>query len=164
MSTRPIWIPACIGIGSNLGDPVHQVRSGLSALALLPETRVVLQSSLYRNPPMGQPDYVNAVAIVLTTLAPRRLLDGLQHVERDHGRHRISEQRWGPRQLDLDLLTYAWRRVDEDGLHIPHPGIPARNFVLLPLLEVAPLLQIPGVGSVWKLAAAMDASTLERIC
>jgi len=166
MSDRPVWIPACVGIGSNLGEPVRQVRAALSALAGLADTRLVLQSSLYRNPPMGpveQADYVNAVAIVLTKLTPRRLLGELQRLEWDQGRKRDGSQRWGPRELDLDLLTYAWQCVDEEDLRIPHPGIPARNFVLFPLLEIAPHLHIPAAGPVWKLAVEVDVSNLRRI-
>jgi len=161
-----LWIPACIGVGSNLDDPVAQVRAALTGLGALPGTRVQFMSGLYRNPPMGspdQPDYVNAVACILTQLAPRDLLSALQALERKLGRDRVAQVRWGPRCIDLDILTYACRSIDEEGLCIPHPGISRRNFVLFPLLEIAPELPIPGLDSVRRLAADVDGSTLERV-
>ena len=158
--------PSCIGIGSNLDDPEAQVRQALRALETVDSTRVTAVSSLYRNPPMGpadQPDYVNAVAILLTALPPRALLQQLQALERRQGRVRESHDRWGPRRLDLDILTYGKKTISEPGLQIPHPGISERNFVLFPLLEIAPQLHIPGLGCVSDLVLEMDASTLEKI-
>jgi 2-amino-4-hydroxy-6-hydroxymethyldihydropteridine diphosphokinase len=160
------WHPTCIGIGSNLDDPVAQVRQALRALKRLDSTRMTAASSLYRNPPMGrpdQPDYVNAVASMLTILEPRDLLNRLQELERRQGRIRNSRDRWGPRRLDLDLLTYGSQTIDEADLQIPHPGISERNFVLFPLLEIVPQLDIPGMGRVCDLVLEMDASTLEKI-
>ena len=142
------WIPVWLGLGSNLDDPAAQLHQAMIALRDLPDSRFYLHSRLYRNKPMGpqdQPDYVNAVAGLLTRLPPRRLLEALQALERAAGRDRLRSQRWGPRRLDLDILSYGQQRLDEDGLSIPHPGISERNFVLLPLLEVAPGLQIPGL-------------------
>lgn len=161
-----LWIPAWIGVGSNLDDPAARVRAGLAALAALPDTRLLLASSLYANPPLGeapQPDYVNAVAGLLTQLPARALLDALQAVERAAGRDRAREPRWGPRRLDLDILSYGLQRIDEPGLQVPHPGIPQRNFVLFPLLEVAPGLWLPGLGSLPRLAAGSDPSALRRL-
>jgi 2-amino-4-hydroxy-6-hydroxymethyldihydropteridine diphosphokinase len=158
--------PSCIGIGSNLDDPEAQVRQALRALETVDSTRVTAVSSLYRNPPMGpadQPDYVNAVAILLTALPPRTLLQQLQALEQRQGRVRESHDRWGPRRLDLDILTYGKQTISEPGLQIPHPGISERNFVLFPLLEIAPQLHIPGLGCVSDLVLEMDASTLEKI-
>lgn len=160
------WIPACIGIGSNLGDPVRNVRAALSSIKALDRTGFLAASALYRNPPMGpadQPDYVNAVASVLTQLEPRELLGQLQRIEREHGRQRAPSVHWGPRHLDLDILTYGLREIAEPGLIIPHPGIFERNFVLLPLLEIAPQLDIPGHGPVRRLADRVDGSTLKKI-
>ena len=160
------WIPACIGIGSNLDDPVAQVRRALVNLDTTDDVRLMASSGLYRNPPMGpigQPDYINAVAIVLTRMAPRDLLSALQGIERAQGRVGESAARWGPRALDLDILTYGYREIDDPGLMIPHPGISERNFVLFPMLEIAPELHIPGQGCVRHLAAESDASTLEKI-
>ena len=165
-SDRKSWIHACIGIGSNLDDPVAQVRQALVALETIDGTRLIAASSLYRNPPMGpidQPDYVNAVATLLTTLSPRDLLAELQDLEHRQGRVRQGRDRWGPRRLDLDILTYGNRTVTEPALQIPHPGISERNFVLFPLFEIAPQLDIPGLGLVANLVLEADASTLEKI-
>lgn len=166
MSVGNLWIPAGIGIGSNQDDPVGQVRVALSALAGLPESRLIYTSSLYRNPPMGpvaQPDYVNAVAILLTRKSAHELLVDLQALELAQGRLRDAELRWGPRCIDLDILTYGYQVIDEPGLVIPHSGISERNFVLFPLLEICPDLPIPGQGSVSGLAAGLDGTTLEKI-
>ncbi len=160
------WIPSWIGIGSNLDDPESQVSSALAALELLPDTQLRITSSLYRNPPMNgmdQPEYVNAVAGLLTRLPARELLDALQAIERAAGRDRAAEQRWGPRRLDLDILSYGLQRIDEPGLKIPHPGIAERNFVLLPLVEVAPGLQLPGLASITALASRVDCDGVVRI-
>lgn len=105
--------------------------------------------------PVAQPDFVNACAGMLTTLEPEALLSELQRIERDHGRRRDGE-RWGPRTLDLDLLVCGKRTLASDALTLPHPGIAERNFVLLPLAEIAPGLSIPGVGHVAVLSAAID--------
>jgi 2-amino-4-hydroxy-6-hydroxymethyldihydropteridine diphosphokinase len=157
------WVPAWIGVGSNLDEPVDRVRGALQRLSDLPETRCTIVSALYANPPMGgmpQPDYINAVVGVLTRLSPRRLLEVLQGLELEAGRDRASEPRWGPRRLDLDILCYGLRRIDEPGLTVPHPGISDRNFVLFPLLDVAPGLLIPGIGPLDRLAARSDRSKL----
>ncbi len=149
------WIPAYIGIGSNLAAPVGQVRRAIAALGGLPGTRLVVASRLYRNPPLDhsdQPEFVNAVAGLLTRLAPPALLAGLLGIEAAQGRRRDAATRWGPRTLDLDLLAYGERTVAEPGLTVPHPGVAGRNFVLLPLNEIAPGLWLPGLGSVAALA------------
>ena len=166
MTTRDLWIPVYVGLGSNLDDPEQQVREALRELSSLPATRLIRSSRLYRNPPMGpvdQPDYVNAVAHLLTSLTARELLAELQRLERRHGRVRQDADRWGPRRLDLDLLTYGSSTIDEPGLQVPHPGIRERNFVLFPLLEIAPALEIPGLGAVTELAAALDDADLSPI-
>ena len=155
------WV--CIGLGSNLEDPVRQVCSALAELAGLPRSQLLLQSSLYRSPPMGpagQPDYVNAAALIETALEPLELLDALQAIEAAHGR--LRGLRWGPRTLDLDLLVYADLRLRHPRLVLPHPGIGQRAFVLVPLAEIAPDLVIPGTGSVAAAAAAV-AGEIERI-
>jgi len=151
------WYPAAVGLGSNLGDPPAQIRRALSELAGLPRTLRTRVSSLYASRPMGpqdQPDYVNAVALLMTQLSPRELLQALQDIEAAHGRERAGE-RWGPRTLDLDLLLYADRFIDEERLTVPHPGIAERNFVLLPLAEIAPHWLVPGRGSVQSLRDAL---------
>jgi len=141
-------IRAYIGLGSNLADPVRQVESALAELSGIHATRCVAHSSLYLSVPLGpadQPDYINAVAVVDTTLPPRELLFNLQEIEKRHGRTRTGE-RWGPRTLDLDLLLYGMERIHDDDLVIPHPGLCERNFVLYPLYEIAPRLVLPGLG------------------
>lgn len=138
---------AYVGLGANLGDPAAQLRAALDAIAALDGTRIVATSRFYRSAPMGppdQPEYCNAVCQVQTALTPRDLLDALISIERTAGRIRGGE-RWGPRRLDLDLLHVEGIAMDEPGLHLPHPGIALRNFVLVPLAELAPQLQIPAL-------------------
>jgi 2-amino-4-hydroxy-6-hydroxymethyldihydropteridine diphosphokinase len=147
-------VHACVGIGANLGDAVAAVRGAMHALAALPQTRLLAASRLYRTAAWGrvdQPDFVNAAALLETRLAPRALLEALLEIERQAGRSRQqedAEQRWGPRVLDLDLLLYGQARIDEPGLCVPHPYLHQRAFVLVPLMDVAPQMQIPGYGSV----------------
>jgi len=138
---------AYIGLGSNLSDPARQVRTALETLSISPDVKLLRKSGLYRSPPMGpadQPDYVNAVAQLETRLSPHDLLDLLQGIERQQGR--VRGERWGPRTLDLDLLLYADRRIADERLSVPHPGLAHRAFVLYPLREIAPGLEIPGLG------------------
>lgn len=156
---------AFIGLGSNLDDPVKQVRRALMELDLIPETQCVRKSGLYRNPPMGpqdQPDYVNAVAMVHTRLQPEALLDALLEIERLHGRVR-GEQRWGPRTLDLDLLLYGQRVIVSPRLLVPHPGVAERTFVLYPLHEICADLNVPGFGALGELIARYPDSGLVRM-
>jgi len=138
---------AFVGLGANLGDPVVQVTRALAALAELDDTRVVRTSSLYQTAPMGhadQPDYINAVVLLDTGLAPRALLDCLQGIERAAGRERSFRN--APRVLDLDLLLYGDRVIAAPGLVVPHPRMHERAFVLAPLLEIAPEAVVPGHG------------------
>ena len=146
-----------IGVGSNLDDPEKQVRSALDALRKLPGCRFVAGSPLYCNPPMGpqdQADFINAAVAMLTQKTPQQLLDALQIIEDSHGRRRDGEH-WGPRILDLDLLVFGSLRVSDAGLTVPHPGIPERNFVLLPMCELAPQLMVPGMGTIAALTGAV---------
>lgn len=155
------WCPAYIGIGSNLESPVQQVNRALDALAVLPQSRLILRSSLYESAPVGpqeQPNFINAVAALLTTLDGRALLAELQAIEKEQGRVRTGE-RWGPRTLDLDLLVFGGMTIDEPGFTVPHPRIAERNFVLLPLTEIAPHIMIPGVGTVSSVALQCTSST-----
>lgn len=159
------WYPAYVGLGSNLKGPTGQLDSALDLLAAIPSTRLVARSSLYRSAPLGgieQPDYVNAVAALLTRLTARPLLDALQQIEKQRGRER-GGVRWGPRVLDLDLLVHGSHQIEEPGLTIPHPGIAERNFVLLPLFEVAPDLVIPGLGRVAAIPVNTDEPRISRI-
>jgi 2-amino-4-hydroxy-6-hydroxymethyldihydropteridine diphosphokinase len=153
------WQPAYIGVGSNLEDPRAQVLAALERLGDLPKTHLVLASRLYRSHPFGpiaQPDFVNAVAGILTQLDPQTLLSELHAIESAMGRPRRHE-RWGPRVVDLDLIAYGRERRNEAELTLPHPGIVERNFVLYPLSEIAPDLELPGLGRVADLAAAVTA-------
>jgi len=166
MTSRPVWIPAYIGVGSNLDDPERQVRAALALLGELADCRLVAHSALYRNPPMGpadQPDYVNAVAGLLTLQAPDALLRSLQALEQRLGRVREAGDRWGPRIIDLDLLVYGRLQHSVPGLNLPHPGIFERNFVLLPLCDIAPALEVPGQGIVAVMAAGADRTALQRL-
>lgn len=153
---------AAIGIGANLDGPARQVRNALAALNAMPHSRLIAASSLYGNPPMGptdQPDYINAVALVETRLRANSLLTELQTVEFRQGRRR-GGLRWGARTVDLDLLCFGTHVINTARLTVPHPGIGERAFVVLPLREIAPALEIPGLGPVAQLAARFDASTL----
>ena len=155
---------AFIALGSNLDDPVAQVRSGLLSVAALRETRLTRTSSLYRNPPvglLGQPEFVNAVAMIDTGLDPRELLEELLGIESAHGRARAVPN--GPRTLDLDLALYGERVIREPRLIVPHPRLAERAFVLVPLLEIAPDAVVPGVGRVADLVNAVDASCMVKI-
>ena len=164
MSTRQsIWMPAYVALGSNLDDPPGQLRSACRALAALRESRLVTVSAFYGNPPLGsvvQPDFVNAVAGLLTGLSAADLLDELQRIERAQGRQPDTGVRWGPRPIDLDLLMHGQTRCSQAQLTLPHPGIAERNFVLFPLLEIAPHADIPGQGSVAGLAGRLDRGQL----
>lgn len=165
MSDRPHWFPAYVGLGSNLQMPTRQVEAAIQLLDDIPGTQLVASSSLYRSAPFGgveQPDFVNAVAALLTQLGPLELLRELQDIEARQGRER-DDRRWGPRVLDLDLLVHAAAVIDAPGIKVPHPGIGERNFVLLPLLEIAPELVIPGLGRVAAVPVNYDEPSISRI-
>jgi 2-amino-4-hydroxy-6-hydroxymethyldihydropteridine diphosphokinase len=159
----PAWVPAYIGVGSNLNDPQTQVRAGVSALESIPSTRLFACSKLYRSAPMGpqdQPHYVNAVAGLLTQLDASALLTQLKQLEQAQGRTQPIV-RWGARVIDFDILVFGTARIENDTLRIPHAGIAERGFVLLPLMDVAPDLEIPGLGRVGALAARCDMNGLQ---
>jgi 2-amino-4-hydroxy-6-hydroxymethyldihydropteridine diphosphokinase len=152
---------AYVGIGSNLRQPLEQVKAAIRALGRLPSSDLLSVSPLYRSAPMGpagQPDYINAVAALATTLDPGMLLDRLQAIEADHGR--IRGERWGPRTLDLDLLLFGDLVIGTDRLRVPHPGIAERAFVLVPLHDIAPDLHIPRIGA---LAGLLDPETRKQV-
>ena len=150
-----IWQPAYIGVGSNLEGPRAQVLAALRCLGDLPRSRLVLTSRLYASRPFGpvaQPDFVNAVAKLETELTPRELLEELLTAEARFGRERPSPG--APRTLDLDLLLYGDRTIEEPGLVVPHPRMHERAFVLMPLAEIASDAAVPRRGSVKTLLAA----------
>ncbi|MGH2721623.1 MAG: 2-amino-4-hydroxy-6-hydroxymethyldihydropteridine diphosphokinase [Actinomycetota bacterium] len=133
---------AYIGLGSNVGDRVAHLRAALEALAARGVT-VTKVSSLYETDPVGppQPDFLNAAAEVSTDLPPADLVRALKAAEADAGRE--QRERWGPREVDLDLLLYGDEMIDEEGLTVPHPELTHRAFVLVPLIEIAPFLDLP---------------------
>jgi len=136
-----------IGLGSNLAQPFVQVKQALAALSRLPETRLLSDSGYFKSKPMGpqdQPDYVNAVAWLETSLEPVVLLNYLQGVEKRQGR--VRKQHWGARTIDLDILLYGGRIINQPRLKIPHQGICERDFVYLPLLKLLPDITVPGYG------------------
>ena len=152
---------AYVALGANIGDPTATVLAAFAALANLADSRVVHTSSLYRTAPVGlinQPDFINAVAMLETGLAPEELLDALLDLEARFGR--VRRDRNGPRTLDLDLLLYDNIELDLPRLILPHPRLHLRAFVLHPLAEIAPGLVIPGRGSV---AAWLPAVANQRI-
>jgi len=157
-------VHAYVGVGSNLDGPREQVVKAIADLDLVPATRVLAASGLYRNPPLGpadQPDYVNAVVQLETGLAADALLERLQRLEDDSGRVRC--RRWDARTLDLDILVYGERVSDDPDLTLPHPGLAHRAFVLVPLAEIAPDLAIPGKGLVTDLRDALPAASREAL-
>ena len=140
-------IAAYIGLGANLDDPAAQVEYAFGELARMPDTQLAARSSLYVSAPVGydrQPDFINAVAKLETGLSPRALLAALLDIEHRHGRERTFRN--APRTLDLDLLLYGTARFHEQGLSLPHPRMHERAFVLEPLMEIAPDMDIPGQG------------------
>lgn len=153
-----------LGLGSNLSDPRLQLQKAITALAGLRKSRLVAVSSFYRSRPMGpqdQPEYLNAVASLETDLEPEALLDALQTIERDHGR--VRDRHWGARTLDLDILLYGNEVISTERLTVPHPGLQLREFVLYPLYELAPELDVPGLGSLACLYRHCDANGIERL-
>ena len=156
---------AFVALGGNLGDTQAYLRQALDAMARLPQTSLHAHSRFYRTPPWGlreQPAFLNAAALLDTGLAPHALLDALLGIERAAGRVREGE-RWGPRTLDLDLLHMDGMRVHDDRLILPHPRIAERAFVLLPLAELAPDLELPGQGRVSTLVEAVDTAGCEAL-
>jgi 2-amino-4-hydroxy-6-hydroxymethyldihydropteridine diphosphokinase len=125
---------------------------------VLQQSRLLKRSRLFRSAPWGrldQPEFINAAAMLETALAPRALLDAMLAIERAAGRERDGTH-WGPRVLDLDLLVYGDRALNEPGLRVPHPHLPERAFVLVPLAEIAPDLHVAGFGSVKTMLAGID--------
>lgn len=144
-----VGVTVYIGLGSNLDDPGYQLQQALVALKRIRQTTLQKVSPFYRSAAIGpgqQPDYVNAVARLVTTLTAESILDELQRIE--NAQRRTRDEKWGPRTLDLDILLYGDRTLDTERLTIPHPHMLERNFVLLPLLDIADQqLIIPGNGS-----------------
>ena len=153
------------GVGGNIGDPAATMREAASALDDEPEVRVLRASTVYRNPPIGpqdQPDFLNAVLELETTLGARALLDLFLRTEKAFGR--VRKEKWGPRILDLDILFYGDAVVEEPGLSVPHPHAHERPFVLKPLCELNPRLVHPTAHrTVSDLLSGVDDSTMRPV-
>lgn len=155
---------AYIALGSNLEQPVSQILQAFEALNQLPDSHLISRSSLYRSAPMGkldQPDFINAVACIETTLTPHDLLEALLKIELRHGRVRESPN--APRTLDLDILLYNDLQWRDEKLTVPHPRMTERAFVLQPLMEIAPDCIIPNRGTVAHLLSFCLDQKLERV-
>lgn len=158
-------VTAYVGLGANLDDPIAHVSRALDELGQLPDTTLVSRSALYRSAPMGppdQPDYINAVCALSTGLCADALLDALRALEAQHGRLRDGT-RWGPRTLDLDILLYGDESIQAEHLKVPHPGMAERAFVLYPLAEIAPDLNVPGLGTLQGLLRCCPRDGLQPI-
>ncbi len=150
-------VSAWIALGSNLDGPQWQLQQALAAMSSLPTSKLAAVSSFYRSSPVGpqnQPDYLNAVARLDTALEPEQLLQRLQAIEKAQGRNRTGV-RWGARTLDLDILLYGRHQCATLNLVIPHPDMTNRAFVLYPLHELEPELDIPGCGNIQGLLPAV---------
>ena len=159
------WRPAYVALGSNRSDPRQQVERAFDALSSIGGARLVARSGLWRSRPLGpqdQPEFVNAAAGLVTSLAARELLASLQAIERRLGKTE-PVVRWGPRVIDLDLLVFGDLRADEPGLALPHPGLHQRNFVLYPLSEIAAELWVPGLARVCRLRERVSSAGIERL-
>ena len=159
-------VVAFVGLGGNLGEVAASLRAATEVLAHLPATRLLRASRLYRTPAWGleqQPDFINGVVALETGLAPQALLEALLRIEREFGRERDGGLRWGPRSLDLDLLLHGDAILDEPGLHLPHPHMHERAFVLVPLLEIAADILIPGQGSARDALSRLETSAIQAI-
>ncbi len=159
-------IQACIGLGANLGDAADTLREAVEALDHREGITVREVSRFYRTPAWGredQPDFINAVELLETSLTPRALLERLLAVETEFGRHRPDGERWGPRTLDLDLLLYGDAVIDEPGLRVPHPHLHERAFALVPLLDVLPEARIPGYGAARDAVSVLEMSNIRPL-
>jgi len=157
-------VHAWVGLGGNVGDAIATVRAAIEALARLPDTRLLRASRLYRTPAWGvseQADFINAVALLETSLGARALLERMLGIERSFGRER--RERWGPRILDLDLLLHGADVIDDPGLRVPHPHLHERAFALLPLLEVSPDATIPQRGPARDALSALACEGIEAV-
>lgn len=159
-----IRVAVYIGLGSNLANPAEQIKSARMAITDMPGVQKLGFSELYSSPPMGpqdQPDYVNAVMCVETDMPPLDLLRCLQSIENIQGRVRKG-LRWGARTLDLDILLYGDHIIALPDLIVPHPGLANRAFVLYPLYEIAPNLNVPGKGFIADLLAQCPMDGLKK--
>lgn len=153
-----------IGLGSNLDNPEQQLASALLNLNDIKKCQLIKDSGLYKSPPMGpkdQPDYLNAVALIETSLDVETLLDQLQAIENNHGR--VRNRHWGERTLDLDILLYGTEIIKTERLTVPHAGLTEREFVLYPLQKINSELHVPGKGSITDLIKACPVTGIEYL-
>jgi 2-amino-4-hydroxy-6-hydroxymethyldihydropteridine diphosphokinase len=153
-----------LGLGSNLNSPPRQIKAALKAIAKLPGTQLAGCAPWYQSIAIGpgsQPPYINTVVAINTVLKPRTLLQALQQIEKQQGRKRIV--RWGPRTLDLDILLYAKQTLNTQQLKIPHPRLGERNFVLYPLADIAPDLNLPDGTTLARLLANCSPEGIVRL-
>jgi 2-amino-4-hydroxy-6-hydroxymethyldihydropteridine diphosphokinase len=165
-ATEPVRAPviACIALGANLGDARASLEAAMDAIGGLPASRLIARSSIWRTAPIGyadQPDFLNAVASIETTLDPHALLAALQAIEQSQGRERSFRN--APRTLDLDVLLYGDQHIDTPDLIVPHPRMHERAFVLAPLSEIAPDQPIAGHGRARDLLARLGGQRIERL-
>ncbi len=165
-------IKVAVGLGSNQAQPQQQIQTAFTELDTLPDTHVLKKSSLYQSQPLKteaedgpQAPYINAVALIETHLSAADLLSHLQHIEQTHGREPDPKKRqhWGPRPLDLDILSYGNQPINTQQLTVPHPGITKREFVLIPWAQIAPETEIAGLGQIQRLAACIPRRGIQRL-
>jgi 2-amino-4-hydroxy-6-hydroxymethyldihydropteridine diphosphokinase len=162
---QPAWTPCYVALGSNLDQPIEQIRRAIHELMQITATRVVAKSSLYQSVPMGpqdQPSFINAVVALLTQLNALQLLEKLQAVEQRMGRQ-APTMHWGPRMIDLDMLIHGDTHCDLPALKLPHPGLLLRNFVMAPLAEIAPHLWVSKTQTAAQVAQQLGIAGLQRI-
>jgi len=155
---------AYLGIGSNLDNPVRQIKQALRDLEAIEGTSLLEDAGLFKSLPMGpqdQPDYINSVALIATELDEELLLDKLQEIENQHGR--VRSRRWGERTLDLDILLFGDKIINTERLVVPHPGLADREFVLYPLQKINSTLMIPGIGKLTDLVEACPSNGIEYL-
>ena len=155
---------AFIGLGSNLEEPREQINTALSSLDDVSEIEVLKTSSFYQSKPllgMTGPDYLNVVCKIETKLSVLDLLSKCQQIE--NKQHRVREIRWGSRTIDLDILLYGDEVISTKDLSVPHPEMIKRNFVLLPLFEIEPELELPGFGKLKELVRKVDSSSITKL-
>jgi len=158
-------ITAYIGLGSNLSKPIKQIEKAIEKIGIIPKSRLLSVSSLYLSKPMGpqdQNDYINAVLALETALSAIELLNALQSIENNAGRVR-KENRWGARILDLDIILFGNEIINTDRLTIPHYGMSEREFVLLPLAEIAPELILPNGESIMELSQNIAINSMVKL-
>ncbi|NOX42261.1 MAG: 2-amino-4-hydroxy-6-hydroxymethyldihydropteridine diphosphokinase [Gammaproteobacteria bacterium] len=161
-------VNAYLGLGSNMANPLRQVCLAIDEIAHIQHSSLLACSNIYKSSPMEtidniqQDDYINAVILIKTQLDPNTLLNELNNIEKKHNRVR-SEQHWGPRTLDLDILLFGDQVIESEELTIPHPGISERDFVLIPLADIDPALSIPNLGKLSNLVKKCKSHQLEKI-